>query len=689
MAVETPTKGGGDDRERRDFRKVTGMDPAANWLLEVARDDYLPEPEITPVPFLLELDDDAAVDAFNRLRALRGGGGGNGALVLGFGKTNGRARTGEVLPVLASLEWFRRLLDEDDDASAFRTARKRMVLSSPPDPFEQLPPGFPDFPEQFELPLDVDAPPPPFPPGTVVMAVIDDGLAFAHERFRRPSGTRVLTYWDMHRLIKQPNDTVELTYEQIDELLSEAAGAGGHVDEDQVYASAGQLDFQRARHKPLAWRLSHGTHVLDLAAGADFDKAVADRPIIAAQLPSPVVARTSGDLLDFYVCLGVKYAIERAAVLAPDAPLVINVSFGYLAEAHDGRGELDRFFDQVTNDPERKTRIVLPAGNSQLSRCHATIDFAAGAAVEFDWIVQPDDRTHSVIEVWLPPAQTNGNRMRVTVTRPDGASHSIDETPLAAETMFDGAKPIGLMELVERDLDGRRMFRIAIRPTARPQPHPGPIASAGVWRLRFAPGADAMHGEAHAWVQRDDSLYGYPQRGRQSYLEHPAYQRFGAFGEELGDDPIGGAPCPVTRASMLNAIASGAEVIVAGGYQVRDGAIAPYSSGGPNTPAEPPPWRKPDVLTPSDDSRVHRGLLAAGARSGARLALDGTSVASPVLARHVAAMLSAGSNGKRADVDNAAKASPIGGPSARAERSGFGRLGRLDALSVDRLIGGD
>ncbi len=353
---------------------------------------------------------------------------------------------------------------------------------------------------------------------------------------------------------------------------------------------------------------------------------------------------------------------------------MINVSFGYLAGAHDGRGELDRFFDWVTNDPDRKTRIVLPAGNSQLSRCHATIDFAAGDDVEFDWIVQPEDRTQSVIEVWLPPAQIKSNRMRVTVTRPDGVVHSIDETLFAAESMFDGAQAIGLIELVERDLDGRRMFRIAIAPTARPQPHPGPLAPAGAWRLRFAPGKDAMDGEAHAWVQRDDSLYGYPQRGRQSYFDHEGYERFDDRGADRADDPAGAPSSPVTRVSLLNGIASGAEALTAGGYRRRDGGVADYSSGGPNTPlsSDPPPRRKPDALLPSDGSRVHWGVLAAGARSGARLALDGTSVASPQLARHVAELLAGGSDARRQGGGRPRQGLADPGPGGRAVRRAAG-----------------
>ena len=74
------------------------------------------------------------------------------------------------------------------------------------------------------------------------------------------------------------------------------------------------------------------------------------------------------------------------------------------------------------------TRFVLPAGNAQLSRCHAVIDLVTPApTVEFEWIVQPDDRTHSVVHVWLP--DLGGNRMTMTVVPAGRNQHPMPMTP--------------------------------------------------------------------------------------------------------------------------------------------------------------------------------------------------------------------------------------------------------------------
>lgn len=177
----------------------------------------------------------------------------------------------------------------------------------------------------------------------VMIAAIDDGFAFAHERFGAPS-TRIAAFWDMNRGYPYPTPALgALTKAQIDALVAEAA-AGGLPDEDLVYRHAGLLDFADPRHKPLAWRASHGTHVLDLAAGSAPGKV--GPPIIAVQLPSPAVARTTGELLDFYIWLGVEYACH----LAGDRPLVLNISFGLNAGSHDGEGMLERALSQLAGN---------------------------------------------------------------------------------------------------------------------------------------------------------------------------------------------------------------------------------------------------------------------------------------------------------------------------------------------------
>lgn len=100
--------------------------------------------------------------------------------------------------------------------------------------------------------------------------------------------------------------------------------------------------------------------------------------------------------------------------------------------------------------------------------------------------------------------------------------------------------------------------------------------------------------------------------------------------------------------------------------QPRD--LALYSAGGPKTGPLPPPHARedlsapscldappdgPDASAPSDRSRVLSGMPATGTRSNSTIALNGTSVALPLVARWVADNLS-GDLPSREDVQAAA-----------------------------------
>ena len=202
----------------------------------------------------------------------------------------------------------------------------------------------------------------------------------------------------------------------------------------------------------------------------------------------------------------------------------------------------------------------------------------------------------------------------------------------------------------------RGRYLVELQPTARLQPATAPIAPSGVWKVRLE-NLLLEPGEAvQAWIQRDDTAYGYPIRGRQSYFDQPCYVRFDAQGREIEEDnhPAQAmSPCHVKRASLINSLATSsgkniaigagtivAAPIVAGGYLRKELSIARYSAGEPITPPAggtlPPNLHKPDATLVSDDSKVHAGVLAAGSRSGSQVAINGTSVAAPTLARWVA-----------------------------------------------------
>jgi len=480
----------------------------------------------------------------------------------------------------------------------------------------------------------------------VFMGVIDDGIAFANERFRVLSSTgqhrtRVQDWWLM-------GAGITLAQPAIDNLFTTCTSPNGVLQEDLVYRAAGLLDYTQGGHKAAAWRVTHGTHVMDAACGYDPSANRLDRPIACVQLPNAITAAVdNGDLYPYFV-LGVSFILTSmlnycATRGIPPIPVVINFSYGRIAGAHDGTGSIESFIDWICGICDTlgfPLRIVLPSGNSFESRTHAQMQFtAAGQSKSFDWHVLPDDQTESFVEIWTPPQlPTGGSRLTLTITDPAGNSFSINESMTVA-----GIGTYGLLAHVWKPTRGE--FVLILPPTASLVT--GPLAYAGAYRIRLThTGGLAPTDYIDAWVARDDSIPGYPQRGRQSYLDDSLYEYRNPY---TGRSPQVDNASLVQRQATINSIATSRRPIVVGGYVRKDLEAASYTAAGARLPRPQPP-RLPDALAPSDDTGVLTGRLAAGSHSGGRVSVSGTSVAAPQIARWVADDLAKGFNGDRASV---------------------------------------
>jgi len=520
------------------------------------------------------------------------------------------------------------------------------------------------------------------------MGIIDDGIAFAHERFRSSGKTRV-EYWWLQDGVSPPGSTVwtgrELDKGQINGFLGGATTAGV-VDEDEIYRLAGLIDFRRHGHKSAAWRIAHGTHVMDLACGYDPARAVDDRPIVAVQLPIRVTADTSGATIGSWVLWGMQYILDRADKIAAvrgfnHLPVVINLSYGYFAGPHDGTSHFERAMDHlVTRSKNRgvELRIVLPAGNSFLLRTHAQVEFKnLGSGDTLDWRIQPNGRKPSYLEIWLPLSRgTPPPRVKLTITPPAGPPQTIQEYAPLPTLLSSGGAPYGQLIYHYHPSTGRGRFVIAVNETDSLVPGAA-LAPSGTWIVELQNQALGPKGVISAWVQRDDSLYGFPVRGRQSYFADSCYRRFDSAGRDEERDDLS---CDVRRAATLNAIATGLQPIVIGGFARKEMVVSEYSSSGPV--ANP---RRPNAVAATEDSKVHAGLLAAGSRSGSVVAMNGTSVAAPQIARAIADDLAAGGKGDWTTVQGLVNCHPTSPtPPSRADRSGAGGINLPPLIGLQR-----
>lgn len=480
-----------------------------------------------------------------------------------------------------------------------------------------------------------------------LVAVIDDGINLVHARVRTGRhGSRVAAAWVQDGVHPGREGGAsdlpfgcELTQTEIETALREAP------NEEVALHRLDLLNPARPGPVSLDRAIAHGTHVLDLAAGAaPEDASAAALGVLAVQLPALVTLDSSGATLKPFLLAALAYVLDRARRLSASAdrplPLVINLSYGLLG-APDG----DPWFAAAVTDllarhevdPRGgRVEMTLPSGNQNLTRAHASRDVIAGSTAEMTLTLRllPDDRTPSYLDLWLPADATD---IALALLPPDASrdpeamARPIPRGTPAVLARSDGKGGIDPASVIasirpSAEAQGRRLL-LAFAPTLAPTPSRR-SCPAGAWRVEVRAHCPSG-GAIEAWVRRDDAPLGHRRRGRQPYLDDPAYLRFDARGAPQAYDPK--PPGLVRRAGTLSDLGALSETWVVGGYRAdgdrADCALYTATAGRA---------RHPDLAAPSDGSHIRRGVRAAATRSGASTRLAGTSVAAPQVARMLA-----------------------------------------------------
>ncbi|WGW05424.1 S8/S53 family peptidase [Tropicibacter oceani] len=545
--------------------------------------------------------------------------------------------------------------------------------------FEVLDTGVPVVISDAASPAAPVAPAPANPQkGAPIIAVVDDGIGFLNARFRRQAadGTQTSRFhalWLQSLEQRGPGGGVllgeTLSQTQITALLAQPECA--------AYAALNDRLFKGEARQITGFSTTHGTHILDLAAGADpaGDDAVRDWPLLAVQLPPQAIEDTSGTRFESYMVQAVRWILRRAGEIDKTAPVIVNLSLGVLAGPKDGSRFVEYQIAREAAEWERVTgqpvRIVWSFGNDHQGHLVARFKYKAAdnrkrTDRDITWRVQPCDQTPSYLELRLP--RRDMGDLQVALTAPDGTTSGFG--PLAPGQLRsleqDGQAIARLYHVPARDFGtgvvSPAHVVLALAPTeARKQAEPE--APSGAWRVTLRhEGPEAL--EPVLQIQRDDALRGYRAQARQSYFDdadahdwNPEAMDYGAY-----------APgCPITHEGTHSAMAT------APARQVFCVAAAAHR-GGPQGDqparysAQGAPWSVPGptAAVSAQDGVFHRGLLASGTLSGSARAIGGTSAAAARLTRAL------GHSAKRI-VKNAGK----GRPSADLDPA------RIDLLAVE------
>ncbi len=391
--------------------------------------------------------------------------------------------------------------------------------------------------------------------GTVV-AILDWGIDFAHDNFRRADGsTRLRAIWDQ----SDRNGPAPEPYgygrvysrDEIDRALRS----------DAPYDALGYHPAKADR----AARGAHGTHVADIAAG---NGRASGSPVGIAPdaefLFVHLSTRGTGERANLGDSVTLLEAIAWVGRMAGDEPLVINASVGKHGGPHTGQTHVERGIDYFLN--ERPGRFMAQsAGNYFRGDAHASGLLRPGQHHTFEWIVDRADVTPNELEVWYAGVDT----FRVEISPPD--SDAVFSAVLGEDTklIVDGAAVGELFHRAREPVTGSNHVDVFLERDAPP----------GRWSLRLS-AEDVVDGRFHIWVERDR---GGPRN--QSRLD----------------------PGDVDRRTTTGTICNGFYSVAVGAYDQHEGErpVAPFSSSGPTADGR----IKPDLAGPG-----YRVLAARSAR---------------------------------------------------------------------------
>ncbi|CUH78596.1 S8 family serine peptidase [Tropicibacter naphthalenivorans] len=488
------------------------------------------------------------------------------------------------------------------------------------------------------------APPPADTQDAPIIAILDDGLGFLNARFRRtlPDGAQVSRF---HALWLQtleqrgtgPHHVVSgkvLSRDQITALFQGVEAESYAKLNADLYGADSPRAVERGR--------SHGTHMLDLAAGADPADAadpVRDWPLLGVQLPPQAIEDTSGTRMESYLIQGLRWILRQAAKVNPDAPVVVNISLGFLAGPKDGTrfaeyqmAQEAAHWETVTGQP---VRLVWAFGNNRLGRLVGQIT-CTETAQAVTWRAQPCDQTANYMEIRTPGQ--NCGALALMVTTPGGQSSGplTLEPGQMASLEKDGAPVARLYHVAARDFGQGIVspghYVLALAPTENRKPTE-PCAPAGAWQVAVQHTGKGT-AQVVVQVQRDDDLHG--ARGRQSYLDAPSGYEWDTGSASYRRPAADGPLCYAgSHSALASSTARQVFCVGAAEHAPRTAAdtaenyrAAPYSGEGAA-------WSVsgPTVSTLAEESQFLPGVLAAGTFSGTTHVLNGTSAAAARLTR--------------------------------------------------------
>jgi subtilisin family serine protease len=413
-----------------------------------------------------------------------------------------------------------------------------------------------------------------------VVGIVDYGCDFAHKNFQSTSGTRIEAIWHQGGA-----DTHDAPFGY--GALYERAAIDAALKQPAPYSTLG---YGPARDTPHS-QGTHGTHVMDIAAGNGGGSSVPgfapEASIIFVDVSSedipwqgPDVVTTSfGDSVRLLEA--VRFIFDRAGT----RPCVVNISLGTNGGPHDGTTLVERGLDRLVEE-ESNRAVVIAASNSYSDQIHAAGTVVPGASVEIKWNRPPSTGWQDELDIWYAGA----DRIAVELLMPDGTSAGIVEPGETGEAQESGKVVLLIASRLNDPNNGDNNIGIFIDDSL----------PTGVWTLRLI-GRTVTNGRFNAWIERDDT-------SQASFLDNI--------------EPDG----------TIGSISCGRHSLVAASYDAHKSGtpLSWFSSAGPTRDGR----QKPEIAAPG------HAVAAAHSRTSTGIVIkSGTSMAAPAVTGTVALLL--------------------------------------------------
>ncbi|WP_433379086.1 S8 family serine peptidase [Actinoplanes sp. CA-142083] len=420
----------------------------------------------------------------------------------------------------------------------------------------------------------------------VVVAALDWGADVDAAAFKRPpeagGGTRFLALWDQRGDGDGPDPYGYGT-------VHDSAAIDAALRTPRPYESLGYHPGDADRGNG-----THGTHVLDIAAGNGRGGGPAGLAPEAGLVFVHLADRDTGGLANLGDSVRLLEGVDFVRRTAGDRPWVLNVSVGRHGGPHDGTTLTELALDALLSEAPGRL-VVQSTGNYYRARTHTAGVLRPGETHTFTFDSQAGDPTPNELEIWY----AGTDELTVRIDPPGGA----------------GGRPVRLGERAELTAGGRVIGRVYHRerdPNNRARHIDAfldPTGLAGAWTVTLE-ARRVVDGRYDAWLERDDCKHCQARFATRDSVRH----------------------------GTTGTIANGHLPLIVGAYDGHDPRRAPatFSSAGPTRDGR----RKPDAAAPGVGVLAARSSAAGDERNGGLLVRkSGTSMAAPHVTGAVALCL--------------------------------------------------